>query len=488
MTPNAAATQSLDPFTRMVQAAIAAGCPRDQVMNFWNAGYIPTPKQWEFHAAARQADIKGLADDIGIGGARGGAKTHGVFAQIALDDCVRVPESKWLYLRKVKKAARESLQDLCRKVLKTTNYRPNWQEGIIRLLDSGSTIIAGHFQNESDIDQYLGQEYDGVVIEEYTQLSDKKIELIHGSVRSSKPHWRPRKYNTTNPGGVGHGDFKKKFVLPYREKRERYTRFIPMSYKDNSFFDEGYIRYLERLTGILGKMWRDGDWDTGAGQFFVHWNYGEHVIPAQRWQYHRLPAHYPLWAGFDYGWSHPTSVHFFTAIGQDIYTIGEHGQSYWLPKQHAAQLGEMVERFGRTLNQVEFYAGHDCFATRHTGRTIADDYAEEGIRMRPAIIDRVQGAAAMLSRLGNAAEGQPATWRILDTCPKLAEVMPGMQTNPAHPQDVLKVDAGEDGEGGDDPYDSARYGLMAAGGMIGVQTVEVNMKAGRKTRRPGARR
>ena len=23
------------------------------------------------------------------------------------------------------------------------------------------------------------------------------------------------------------------------------------------------------LTGILGKMWRDGDWDTGAGQFFA---------------------------------------------------------------------------------------------------------------------------------------------------------------------------------------------------------------------------
>jgi hypothetical protein len=35
-----------------------------------------------------------------------------------------------------------------------------------------------------------------------------------------------------------------------------------------------------------------------------------------------------------------------------------------------------------------------------------------------------------------------------------------MQTDPKRPEDVLKVDADTEGLNGDDPYDSARYGLM----------------------------
>jgi hypothetical protein len=35
-----------------------------------------------------------------------------------------------------------------------------------------------------------------------------------------------------------------------------------------------------------------------------------------------------------------------------------------------------------------------------------------------------------------------------------------MQHDPRRQEDVLKVDADINGEGGDDEYDSARYGLM----------------------------
>lgn len=472
---HAAATIPSTPITRMLQQAHAAGCPRDQVERFMAAGYIPTPKQWKFHAAARQADIEGYPDDIAVGGARGGAKTHGIFAQIALDDCVRMPGLKALYLRKVGKAARESLQALCTKTLGRTNYRPNWQEGIIRLLDYDSVIVAGHFQTEKDIEIYLGQEYDLVAIEERTQLSQAKLDMIYGSVRSSKRGWRPRKYSSTNPGGVGHTDFKKTFILPWREKREQYTRFIPMGYKDNPFLDAGYIRYLESLTGILGRMWRDGDWDVGSGQYFVHWDVEHHTMST--WPYFPLPPQYPCWAGFDYGWSHPTSVHFFTQIGEMVYTLAEHVQSYWLPQQHAAALEIIARKLGRPLDRLLFHAGHDVFAKDHRGVTIADEYAKHGIRLVPANTNREQGAAAMLNRLGNPEAGQAPTWLIYHDCPRLIETIPGLMTDHRRATDVIKVDAGEDGEGGDDPYDSARYGLMAAAKPEGNKPVSVNIKA-----------
>ena len=52
-------------------------------------------------------------------------------------------------------------------------------------------------------------EYDGIGIEEATQLTQRKYEAISTCCRTSKvladgPHWRPRIYSTTNPGGIGH--------------------------------------------------------------------------------------------------------------------------------------------------------------------------------------------------------------------------------------------------------------------------------------------
>jgi hypothetical protein len=38
--------------------------------------------------------------------------------------------------------------------------------------------------------------------------------------------------------------------------------------------------------------------------------------------------------------------------------------------------------------------------------------------------------------------------------------MPNMIIDDRRPEDVLKVDANEFGEGGDDSYDCARYGIM----------------------------
>jgi hypothetical protein len=43
----------------------------------------------------------------------------------------------------------------------------------------------------------------------------------------------------------------------------------------------------------------------------------------------------------------------------------------------------------------------------------------------------------------------------------LIECIPALQHNPNKPEDVLKWDVDDEGSGGDDPADAARYGLMA---------------------------
>lgn len=444
----------------MVKAAHAAGAPPDQIRNFTVGGYIPSPQQWEFHAAARRADDPDGPTQIAMGGPRGGAKSHAVMSQVALDDCQRFPGLDVLYLRLIQKAARKALDQLRSKTIMSIRHSFNRNEGLITF-PNGSTIVVGHFKNEGDIDKYIGIEYDIIVIEERTQLSQVKIDQLMGSLRTGKPGWRPRTYNNANPGGIGHQDFRTTFVLPNRHKAERDTAYFKMDWRDNPFINPEYKVYLMGLTGILGQMWRDGNWDIGSGTFFINWQEKVHVIKPLD----RVPLEWPIWISCDWGWTHPACFQWHTQRPDGtVVTISEYKAQRKLVAEHAPVIKEITQKWDRTLSQISgLVAGHDIFANRgahEDGLTIAEQFQKAGIDWNPANIDRLNGAAELTKRLGNPREGLPATWFITESCEDLVRAIPNMIIDEKRPEDVLKIDANEFGEGGDDSYDCARYGLM----------------------------
>jgi hypothetical protein len=77
--------------------------------------------------------------------------------------------------------------------------------------------------------------------------------------------------------------------------------------------------------------------------------------------------------------------------------------------------------------------------------------------LRPANMDRVNGWAEVLQRLGDPQAGIIPRLFIHQRCGRLAETLPALQHDPNRPEDVLKVDADEDGIGGDDAADALRY-------------------------------
>ena len=448
---------------RLIETAWRVGCAPDQLQNFLSAGYCPQPKQLELHAAARLCDEPGGPDQIGFGGARGPGKSHGVFAQVALDDARRFDGCKILYLRKVAKQAREQFDDLARRVLANVPYKFNRNAGVVSLWND-SRIFIGHFNNESDIDHYLGIEYDIIVIEEATTLSQSKYKALRDSNRTSKPNVRPRIYLTTNPGGIGHTWFKSRFIEPWRRGRETYTRFIPATVDDNQFVDQGYQRRLEENVGWKLRAYRYGDWDIAAGQFFTNWRHDLHVIPP-----FDIPLDWQVWAAMDYGFTHPTVVMLLAKDGDgNTYVVDEHRKSKWLVARHAEAIKAMLARNGAAPHRLStFVAGSDVFAQRGTtgrsgasSRTIADEYMDEGFELSRANNDRINGAGEVLRLLGDQGHGQASRLFVFDRCTSLIECMPAMEHDPARPEDVLKVDVDEDGNGGDDPYDCMRYGVM----------------------------
>ena len=453
----------MTPWERYFLAGRQAGCPQAQMANFAAAEVILQERQLAASAAARLCDAPDGPTAIGYGGARGGGKSHWLLAQMGADDCQRVPGLKCLLLRKVGKANLEHFEDLRRRLFGRLKHDFSAFRGVLTFAN-GSRIIAGHFQNEKDIDAYLGLEYDVIGIEEATTLTARKYQDISTCCRTSKPNWRPRIYSTTNPGGVGHGWYRAKFVLPMLEKRETETRFIPARVADNRWNNPEYVRVLENLSGWQKRAWLDGDWDIAAGQYFTTLRREVHVVAdfdetrAREW-----------FVALDYGFAHYTVALLGCTDGDgNIFVVDEHAERLWLPERHVTAIKAMLARHKIGNRKLEisdlkrFVAGADVFSRQSDGTTIAAQYAKHGINLRVANTDRVNGWAEILTRFGEPnvgiAEGgtRPSLF-IHQRCGRLLETLPALQHDPNRPEDVLKVDADEDGIGGDDCADALRY-------------------------------
>jgi hypothetical protein len=455
---------------RYFLAGRRAGCPKGQMDSFASADVILQQRQLAASAAARLCDSPNGPMAIGYGGARGGGKSHWLLAQMGADDCQRVPGLKCLLLRKVGKANLEHFEDLRRRLFGKLGHEFSAFRGILSF-NNGSRIIAGHFQNEKDIDAYLGLEYDVIGIEEATTLTARKYQDISTCCRTSKPDWRPRIYSTTNPGGVGHAWYRTKFIVPFQEKRETETRFIPARVTDNRWNNPEYLRVLQNLSGWQRRAWLEGDWDIAAGQYFTMLRREVHVVEdfddtrAVEW-----------FAALDYGFAHYTVVLLGCRDGDgNIFIVDEHAERLWLPQRHAVAIRAMlarhrvlVERRWLSAEKPEtrpleisdlkrFVAGADVFSRQSDGTTIAAQYAKQGISLRCANTDRVNGWAEVMQGLGDADGGVRPTLFIHKRCGRLIETLPTLQHDPNRPEDVLKVDADEDGVGGDDAADALRY-------------------------------
>ena len=154
------------------------------------------------------------------------------------------------------------------------------------------------------------------------------------------------------------------------------------------------------MSGWQRRAWLDGDWDLAAGQFFTTFRRDVHVVSdfdetrAREW-----------FAALDYGFAHYTVVLLGCTDGDgNVFVVDEHAERLWLPQRHGAAVKAMLERHGLAVEQLRrFVAGADVFSRQSDGTTIAQQYAREGIKLRPANMDRVNGWAELLQGFGDPA-------------------------------------------------------------------------------------
>ena len=337
---------------------------------------IPNAKQELFFLANTR--------HIAYGGARGGGKSWAMrrkFVLLALN----YPRLKLLLLRRTLPELRENhVLPLIGELYGVATYKDSEKAFVF---PNSSRIKLGYCDNEKDVYQYQGQEYDVIGLEEATHFTDDMRIFFTTCNRSTRTDFSPRMYYTSNPGGVGHQWFKRLFIdrdYQRKERKEDYT-FIPARVYDNEVLmatNPEYVENLENLPKDMRKAHLEGDWDSFAGQYFSEFNRDIHVIEP-----FEIPEQWNRYITIDYGLDMLACYWICIDIHNNAYIYKELYESNLVISDAAEKIKEM------TTEDIKLrYAPPDLYNRRQdTGKSAVDIFAEHGLHFIKATNDRVQG-------------------------------------------------------------------------------------------------
>lgn len=332
----------------------------------------------------------------------------------------------------------------------------------------------------------------GISFDEVTEY-DSPAGLLKMLSTLRSPHGVPCTVRLTgNPGGVGHGWVKQRYIdvappmTPYRDADTGFLRmFVPSRMSDNQILlsaDPGYRNRILAATGgndALRKAWLEGDWNIVAGAFFDCWRSAKHVVRP-----FAIPEHWLRFRSGDWGSARPFSFGWW-AIASEETQVGEivlprgamvryrewYGMAknaHGLPiyntglKMVAEEVGAKLIELERSDPKIEYGVLDPAAFARDGGPSIAERiYNGSGkkILFRRADNARVSKKGAiggwdqMRSRLIGEGDGRPMLV-IFSTCIDSIRTVPLLQ----HDNDNIE-DVNTDSE--DHAADDIRYGCMS---------------------------
>jgi len=269
----------------------------------------------------------------------------------------------------------------------------------------------------------------------------------------------------------GNSWYKRLFIQRrYRgnERSEDYA-FVQAKLSDNVELltrNPDYIRKLDILPEPARSWLRDGNFSAGAGSALPQIDWKRHLVKPFK---DEIPDYWLQFGSFDWGYHHPFVFGWYVVTEDgDIFKVETVTGWRMLTPQQIERIKSIVP-----VEKLHYIvAGHDVTG-KHIARgedvpTIQEHFLEHNILLSLANIHRKQGLQQLRKMLdwetsgpfvgGKPTEGDPRL-RFFDTPNnrKCLEQMENMTVDPRDPEDVLKVNADDFGEGGDDMYDETRY-------------------------------
>ena len=383
-----------------------------------------TKKQKEF--------IDSTESEVLFGGAAGGGKSYGQ-AVDALIFALKYPGSKQLILRRTFSELDKSLIRTTLSLYPREIYSFNSSNHTGRF-KNGSLIDFGYCAAESDVYQYQSAEYDVIRFDELTHFTESQYVYLISRVRGANSFPKQVK-SSTNPGGVGHGWVKARFVDPSPADRRFVGEdgmeriFIPSLLSDNRFLREGDPDYEKRLLALPErekKALLHGDWNIFEGQYFTEFNPKIHVIEP-----FEIPAGWRKYRTIDYGLDRLACLWIATAPDGISYVYREFCKSNLTISQAAEEICRRTppgEDIYATLAPPDLWS-----RSQETGKSKAVLFSEFGLNFTKTSNDRECGWLAVKELL-IAGEGRQSI-RIFSSCTEIIKCLPALTVDKLRPTD-----------------------------------------------------
>ena len=406
------------------------GLPAEMAAAFLPHFYIPQEMQVKWHRLTEECQKHGVRL-IGNGGTRGSGKTTATFAQVSLFDCQRWPGINCLYVRLVMKSAGDSFQQMTASILSDFDGISNSDERI--KFPNGSTITIAGVKDPKDVDKYVGLNYELMVIEEANQIDEERLIKLQGSLRTGRlDGYVPRAYLNFNPGGPGMKYLKRVLIEPWKKQQETNTRFIFSRYQENKYLDAGYVDYLNNLEGMLGKMWREGDFDITTGMAFD--NFRPDVYVYDDWE---IGDDWIRIRGIDDGYTNPYCCLWGAqdpATGRMVIYREDYGEGHTNGEQ-----AERIKAMTPSSERISItYADPAMWQKSHHAdvvKSAQNIYAEHGIYLSKADNDRKGGLAKIREAMRTKPDGKPGLI-LLACCKNLIWQFENLPLSSRDPEDV----------------------------------------------------
>lgn len=403
------------------------------------------------------------AKHTAYGGARGGGKSWAVRDK-AKRLCLRFKGIKVLIVRRTyPELVNNHINQLREELNGIARY--NKSEKIFTFAN-GSTIKFGYCNNDKDLDQYQGAEYDVIFLDEATQLQELWIKKITACVRGVNA-FPKRIYYTCNPGGASHGYIKRLFIDKQYEDGEvpEDYCFIQALVTDNKALMESqpdYIKQLEALPPKLREAWLYGRWDIFEGQFFEDFRPTpdidlctkagitvEEAVEQRRFTHVIEPFEPPrgwnIMRSYDFGYNKPFSLGYW-AVDYDgtLYRIMEmYGCTQtpnegvkWSPDEQFRRIRDFEREHpwlkGRKI--VDSVADPAIWDSSR-GESIAETAARYGIYFTPGDHERIPGWMQVHYRLQFDDNGYPRMY-VFNNCKAFIRTIPLMMYSETKPEDI----------------------------------------------------
>lgn len=404
---------------------------------------------------------------VGFGGARGGGKSWSVRTKAKILAAAYAGIKQLIVRRTFPELVNNHINPLREELHGLARY--NKTEKVFTF-PNGSTIKFGYCNNDKDLDQYQGAEYDVIFLDEATQLQELWIKKITACVRGVND-FPKRIYYTCNPGGASHGYFKRLFIdkqYEAGEDPEDYS-FIQALVTDNKALMQSqpdYIKQLEALPPKLREAWLYGRWDIFEGQFFEDFRTTpdiekcaaagitpEEAVQQHRWTHVIEPFDlnsgerrgWNIMRSYDFGYNKPFSLGYW-AVDYDgvLYRIMEmYGCTQtpdegvkWSPDEQFKRIREFENEHpwlkGRKI--VDSVADPAIWDSSR-GESIAETAARYGIYFSPGDNQRIPGWMQVHYRLQFDENGY-ARMYVFNNCKAFIRTMPLMMFSETHPEDL----------------------------------------------------